>query len=242
MASVDGWRRRQPVAPASAPNTGGFVLPQQHPPPNVPQNILGQKFGGQDKSPSSLPNSFMQPKSDRVLTNAEVEDMIVSNAHRASESSGFSGIFGQKPTTPVISGMNNNQTATTMLFSSMLNQQQKSRLSAFMDEYPSSSSTVSSSMSDDHATPPPQPTKPLKESEQQPVTFDLGSYQTTNNVGSFEEPYEFYWSDTEKTSSTIGKTSSVSSVDDYASPKPQDTPLSSFNELRSGHNRPNSLR
>ncbi|CAD5232235.1 unnamed protein product [Bursaphelenchus xylophilus] len=75
-----------------------------------------------------------------------------------------------------------------------------------VDDYPSSSSTVSSTHSDDVTPPPP--------SVQNPNT------QKDLNVGSFEEPYEFYWSDNEKNEKGIEPASSTSSVDEFVKPNP----------------------
>jgi hypothetical protein len=74
-------------------------------------------------------------------------------------------------------------------------------------DYPSSSSTVSSSVSDD-TTPPPQTGK---ENQCQ----QLFAAQTKEPmVGSFDEPYEFYWSDNEKPEAAANPASSVSSMDE----------------------------
>lgn len=95
------------------------------------------------------------------------------------------------------------------------------------DEYPSSSSTVSSTHSDDITPPPPTTNIPSKE---QPV-------------GSFEEPYEFYWSDNEKTGG-LEKASSTSSVDETGA-----NPLSAYfntminlDETKANRHRPESLK
>jgi len=80
-------------------------------------------------------------------------------------------------------------------------------------DYPSSSSTVSSSVSSDDVTPPPA--NMGKENQ----CHQLFAQTKEPVVGSFEEPYEFYWSDNEKPENVQQQeqASSVSSADELNS-------------------------
>ncbi|KAI6237210.1 hypothetical protein M3Y95_00241200 [Aphelenchoides besseyi] len=85
-------------------------------------------------------------------------------------------------------------------------------------EYPSSVSTISS----DDVTPPPPSLNGGHQTH-------LYTQSKDTMVGSFDEPYEFYWSDNEKTERPVEPASSVSSADDGST-----NPMSTyFQQMRS---------
>ncbi|CAD5222903.1 unnamed protein product [Bursaphelenchus okinawaensis] len=98
--------------------------------------------------------------------------------------------------------------AMAQLLARQISKNQQNQLA---DDYPSSSSTVSSTHSDD-VTPPPQTTQAFGTTTQKEL-----------QVGSFEEPYEFYWSDNEKNDKGLEQASSTSSVDEFVN-----NPLNAF--------------
>jgi hypothetical protein len=77
MASVDGWRRRQPIAPASAPTTLSFGQHLTQPKAGGDHMRAVQGYAAAPEKPTeSFPNSF-DSTADRILYNAEVEEIIV---------------------------------------------------------------------------------------------------------------------------------------------------------------------
>uniref|UniRef100_A0A915DJJ8 Uncharacterized protein n=1 Tax=Ditylenchus dipsaci TaxID=166011 RepID=A0A915DJJ8_9BILA len=212
-----------------------------------------QAFGG-GRGPAGQPN----------LTNAELEDMILQSRSSVPLSRGSSSLLlqaaGKRKSTHPVS------------FASVTQKGMASRATKEDCGHSSSSTTISSSLSDDHCSPPPPTggpayssrapwttTNPKNIQRQAVQGVDIGQTQLKQQaIGSFEEPYEFYWSDNEKTSMCSGamdnKACSVSSTDEIV-PAPthhhhHPTLAAYFNDisLQEQYNehiqlkRPNSLR
>jgi len=159
----------------------------------TPQALHGMDSNSTQRPKVEPSSLFSFPPLGRDLTSQELEELILSKVKSAPKISvPFASIVSK--------GLKTN----------VLPQRQQPE-----PDYPSSSSTVSSSVSDD-TTPPPAAGK---ENHCQ----QLFAAQTKEPmVGSFDEPYEFYWSDSEKPEN---QASSVSSMDDC-------NPLSAyFNEM-----------
>jgi len=162
-------------------------------------SMLGQ-------SPRVEPSSLVSfPPLGRDLTSRELEELILNK----------------------MKGVHSNTDKNSPPFSSVVSRGLKNNIGMAPQrpsepEYPSSSSTVSSSVASDDATPPPPNVGKENQCQQ------LFAQTKEPMVGSFEEPYEFYWSDSEKPDSaqpTEQAASSVSSVDDF-------NPLNAyFNEM-----------
>uniref|UniRef100_A0A7E4W6T4 WW domain-containing protein n=1 Tax=Panagrellus redivivus TaxID=6233 RepID=A0A7E4W6T4_PANRE len=193
MASVDGWRRRQPDKPvvagfppksnsaANFPPLNSAMSTPPPPPPTAPQMQSSQFASG----------------SNNQITNAQLEEMIVRQ-HLSGAPRRLGSLFNGQPQQP----------------------QQQHPMAQTRMCLPSNASTTSS-LSEDATSPPPQGT-----TEQQSMFMSRfrrqgglqPSHSTSNcltnsvnfRVGSADENYEFYWSDTEKASS-------ISSVDDMSS-------------------------
>ncbi|KAE9551118.1 hypothetical protein FO519_005676 [Halicephalobus sp. NKZ332] len=175
MASVDGWRRRQPV-PQNQMGTEKKI-----PPPMSSQHFPPLGTPSQTATPTPSPAGSFIPQAP-LLTNTQLEDMIVRHPSLvASASKTKFGLFDLEPIPP------------------------------------SNSSTTSSSVSEEITTPPPQNHhnsmfiqhfKRGQQLQQSNSAGLLSGHQSgTFSVGSSDEPYEFYWSDTEKPGS-------ISSFDD----------------------------
>jgi len=145
--------------------------------------------------PSSLVSFPPLSHLGRDLTSQELEELILSKVKNTPKT--------QVPFASVVSkGLKTN----------VLPQRQQPE-----PDYPSSSSTVSSSVSDD-TTPPPA-------NGRENQCQQLFAQTKEPLVGSFDEPYEFYWSDSEKPENSFNPASSVSSMDEC-------NPLSAyFNEM-----------
>ena len=223
MASVDGWRRRQP--PVSSASASSVVA--NHKPMNVPTSAQSSvrntanpyypvgSFSSTTATPTPSPAGSFMPQT-AAMTNAQLEELIVRHPS-------------------IVASMSRN------------------RLGGAFDEpcVPSNSSTTSSE--ELTSSPPPlissQPEhsllmqhfrrgQHLQQSNSASMLINSGGNtscpsNTTFSVGSSDEPYEFYWSDNEKASS-------ISSYDDGGdNMKEQSVPR----EILSGvQRRPTTLR
>lgn len=180
MASVDGWRRRQPGAQNQTQNPGD----KKAPPPMSSQHFPPLGTASQTATPTPSPAGSFIPQ-PQLLSNTQLEDMIVRHPSLvASASKTKFGLFDLDPIPP------------------------------------SNSSTTSSSVSEEVTTPPPQShhnsmfIQHFKRGQQLQQSNSAGllngQQSGTFSVGSSDEPYEFYWSDTEKPGS-------ISSFDDMES-------------------------
>ncbi|KAI6186441.1 hypothetical protein M3Y98_00132900 [Aphelenchoides besseyi] len=178
LASVDGWRRRNP--------TSNQQLQQ-----NETQNRSKQESEFESSSLSAF------PPLERDLSVTELENLVLSNVSKI----------------PTHNSSNNLQFASAVARGS--NQR---GIQTAEHEYPSSVSTISS----DDVTPPPPSVNNGHQTHLYTQSQDL-------MVGSFDEPYEFYWSDNEKTERPVEPASSVSSADDGST-----NPMSTyFQQMRS---------
>jgi hypothetical protein len=224
MASVDGWRRRQPPISSSATSTS--VANGDRKPMNIPTSSTVSmmpphnngyypfgSFSSTTATPTPSPAGSFMPQPP-AMTNAQLEEMIVRHP-------------------------------------SLVASMSKNRMGGLCDEacIPSNSSTTSSE--ELTSSPPPmissQPEQQqhsllmqhfrrgqqLQQSNSASMLINGGANsncQTSNtfSVGSADEPYEFYWSDNEKASS-------ISSYDDMGE-KEQSIPRDSVIQRR-----PNTL-
>uniref|UniRef100_A0A914DX92 Uncharacterized protein n=1 Tax=Acrobeloides nanus TaxID=290746 RepID=A0A914DX92_9BILA len=237
MASVDGWKRRAPATGTTPPTSSSLKdsnqrLPQQLPstfpvlPSFLQYSLLNN--GTQRLVIPSLPSAQdSNSTTPQALSHAEMEEMVMRM--RNDPDNGYCGSL-----------MDGSNSSGNLVSDSLLN---RSRLHALSDEFPSNASTTSS-ISDDMVTPPPPNSRHssflhtihrnnqrhVEHSKAMPIEHakspnqsDMTPQNTSLPVGSFDEPYEFYWSDTDKAPS-------VCSVDENA-PVAHDL-FSYFNELR----------
>lgn len=151
---------------------------QTQPPPMSSQHFPPLGTVSQTATPTPSPAGSYMPQS--ILTHTQLEDMIVRHPSLVSMSNQRMGMLAN-------------------------------------EEVPPSNSSTTSSISEDITTPPPSNSIFMQHFRRHGAALQQSSSASilnnnqqsgTFSVGSSDEPYEFYWSDTEKPSS-------ISSFDEF---------------------------